>query len=861
MSMMSDHLAADPATSSGPHQAARLPFVALLMAGAMVGLALILWLAANWAEFGKIDRFAVVGAAILAAATAGIVSPLIRAPAALAGVLAIGGLFALFGQVYQSSADAYELFAIWAVVALPWVIAARHDAVWALWVVIVFTALPLWLGVAVSPAAQHTSDVVSVWAIACLVSLALSPWSRLDGILGETRWAFRLAVILTLGLVVSYTAIAIFGARSESALLPFLGYALVIAAIAAFAILPPFSLALLAAAALAFDVLAICTLSKMMLHSGSLQGGLLFLGLISAALIAGSAVAVLRVARAKNGGTLQNDHVVPGALTRISTWPVSLLSGVGAVFAAVPLFVYLGLTFGSMLVKGSSSYMIGAIIMAASVAGMYKAAAISFRQQLAYIGLVTGFAVLSYSLFRDTAPTSATFVLLMLCIGLSAAISVRWISVLLGNAAAGFAAAHIWLQLYSFVTPAGFTFKNLAAIFAAPRGYNELILTYLIVAVIGALAFVAFHGIRQASANSETRSGTTSADIREWLDRAEGFMTGWCASLLAALMIGNPTFLLANSWRSFNHLTQQAVPLDLALSPAKVAAVVIVAAAIAYLVSRRPDWRSVPGFAIGAAFVVLAYVSPTIAAAFAIFAAALATSRHRLAMLAAFALIWLVGSFYYWLGWPLLTKAYLLGSVGLALGAIILIAVDDALPHQKAHQSAKPSGSRRTSGSAERLAPLASGALTLLAVLATAASVGAGIWQKEAIIENGRRVFIALAPVDPRSLIRGDYMALRFKTAALPRAEQLNAACRSGPSRRSTQTALPTLKASPPARINSRQTASPFASSFKSVRSSSAPTPSSFRKARLKNTAAPDMANSASAPPANPFSSVWPTRI
>lgn len=49
--------------------------------------------------------------------------------------------------------------------------------------------------------------------------------------------------------------------------------------------------------------------------------------------------------------------------------------------------------------------------------------------------------------------------------------------------------------------------------------------------------------------------------------------------------------------------------------------------------------------------------------------------------------------------------------------------------------------------------------------------VNYSIWQREALISNGRTVLLELAPVDPRSLMQGDYMALRFKIAneAFPR--------------------------------------------------------------------------------------------
>jgi uncharacterized membrane-anchored protein len=39
------------------------------------------------------------------------------------------------------------------------------------------------------------------------------------------------------------------------------------------------------------------------------------------------------------------------------------------------------------------------------------------------------------------------------------------------------------------------------------------------------------------------------------------------------------------------------------------------------------------------------------------------------------------------------------------------------------------------------------------------------IYQKEDLLENGKVIYLKLAPVDPRSLMQGDYMALRFDIA------------------------------------------------------------------------------------------------
>ena len=55
--------------------------------------------------------------------------------------------------------------------------------------------------------------------------------------------------------------------------------------------------------------------------------------------------------------------------------------------------------------------------------------------------------------------------------------------------------------------------------------------------------------------------------------------------------------------------------------------------------------------------------------------------------------------------------------------------------------------------------------IALAAGLAMLATANYGIYGKELLLRDGRIVLLELAPVDPRSLMQGDYMALRFKVA------------------------------------------------------------------------------------------------
>lgn len=56
-------------------------------------------------------------------------------------------------------------------------------------------------------------------------------------------------------------------------------------------------------------------------------------------------------------------------------------------------------------------------------------------------------------------------------------------------------------------------------------------------------------------------------------------------------------------------------------------------------------------------------------------------------------------------------------------------------------------------------------AIALAAGLAVLAFVNIGIYQREALVTQGRVVLLKLSPIDPRSLMQGDYMRLNFEAA------------------------------------------------------------------------------------------------
>lgn len=57
-------------------------------------------------------------------------------------------------------------------------------------------------------------------------------------------------------------------------------------------------------------------------------------------------------------------------------------------------------------------------------------------------------------------------------------------------------------------------------------------------------------------------------------------------------------------------------------------------------------------------------------------------------------------------------------------------------------------------------------AITLCAGLIVLALANYAIYSRERLLTEGRVVLLQLAPLDPRSLMQGDYMALRFQAAS-----------------------------------------------------------------------------------------------
>lgn len=119
----------------------------LLIGCALVLAGVVFFFAYNWANMGRFTKLGLVEAGLIGCVAAAWV----RGPDGLAGKLLTlsaavltGVLLAVYGQVYQTGADPFELFLGWSVLILGWVLISRFGALWLVWLALLNTAAILY---------------------------------------------------------------------------------------------------------------------------------------------------------------------------------------------------------------------------------------------------------------------------------------------------------------------------------------------------------------------------------------------------------------------------------------------------------------------------------------------------------------------------------------------------------------------------------------------------------------------------------------------------------------------------------------------------------------------------------------------
>ncbi|HWW68533.1 MAG TPA: GDYXXLXY domain-containing protein [Duganella sp.] len=424
-------------------------------------------------------------------------------------------------------------------------------------------------------------------------------------------------------------------------------------------------------------------------------------------------------------GILPRDSA-PKELAR--PWPVILMTGLGAWLAAVPMLAVLFLIFGNALEKGVLCYVFGAALLYGAVHVLRSRTVSPFIEQLGLPVLLAGGALLVFGLFRDLPDMAAEALLLLVIVGTAWMVPQHWLRALLGALA-----AMVFILMSTNHQSSGDL--NMWG------GTLVALMLWLIAAYV---------------ADTHAPSGRSARKMI----LLETMSNGWILLTLTALAYDSGATFLSPA--ALGHLRAAGDTAGTSSSLAKVVSSAMAIAGAAWLGRCWPTLRA-PRYAAAAAILaIMSWLIPGLGAALLALTACAGSGRWRLAVASAVAASWIVGTFYYQLEVPLATKAAIMAAMGLAFGVIAWLGWNASAGDLTDTSASAPTGVARP-------APRAGIAASLLLTLLVA---NGAIWQKEALIRTGRPIFIELAPIDPRSLMQGDYMALNFQLPALDRKDR-----------------------------------------------------------------------------------------
>jgi len=275
-----------------------LSFGMAVLAAALGGLGIVFWVAANWQTLPRSLRCALLETLVVCTLLGAWRLPAARMPLALLVFLACGGLFACLGQIYQTGADPWQLFALWAALTLPLCLGVRHDALWVPWLLVALTGAQLfsemqtgrWWG----DATMSLYGSLGSWlpAIALAALLRFVPRS----ITGAGLWPLRFSMIYA---VFSLTTVAIQHLFSSAEEYP--AFVLVVAVLAyGFSLRKMFDLFIFSALCLSFNVLVIGGLARTLFNGAgfnTLVFSLVVIACAATSLLALTVKVVMHLAR------------------------------------------------------------------------------------------------------------------------------------------------------------------------------------------------------------------------------------------------------------------------------------------------------------------------------------------------------------------------------------------------------------------------------------------------------------------------------------------------------------------------------------------------------------------------------------
>lgn len=413
-------------------------------------------------------------------------------------------------------------------------------------------------------------------------------------------------------------------------------------------------------------------------------------------------------------------------------WPVALATALGAWMVAFPLVGLMALVLWSIVESTGVLFVAGLCVSTLAVALLRRPELPLFVEQFGVALLLAGALAVGVTMFVNMPWQGAALLLAAGALVSAAYLPQPWLRALLAAVAVALAVLAL--------TPdtSGLRYG---------RGWSALWLVWH-------LALLGWLGLLRLQQHALEKD--EGADVAAVL---EPMAAGWLLATLCGLAAWSGMTMLLGAigpdWHAGQGLGAQGTAVGLSLLSTLLALAAAARLAWAWPSLRRP-WCA----AVALVPMALAWFLPTLGAVLLALAWCASSHRWRLATVAALAAAWIVGSFYYRLDWSLAHKALVLAGAGGVLGALARWAPRGGDPAPAAPDA--PSGTAAAAPVPPRRREYLARAGIALTALAVLGVVNVGIWQKEKLIAEGEPVLVELLPVDPRSLLQGDYMTLNL---------------------------------------------------------------------------------------------------
>ncbi|NOT38616.1 MAG: DUF2157 domain-containing protein [Saprospiraceae bacterium] len=185
---------------------------ALLLLGlAFVVAGIFFFFAYNWDGLHKFVKLGIIASLIVASTLFSIrsnVNDLVKKILVSFAALMVGAFFAVFGQIYQTGASAYQLFLAWTILIVIWCFAVDFEILWLIFVALVHLTFGLYYEQAVDK-----NDPVLFFCIHTIISsVFIIVFYKYK--FSKPEWFFKILFFVLLGFV-SVGAALSFGSNSK----------------------------------------------------------------------------------------------------------------------------------------------------------------------------------------------------------------------------------------------------------------------------------------------------------------------------------------------------------------------------------------------------------------------------------------------------------------------------------------------------------------------------------------------------------------------------------------------------------------------------------------------------------------------